>query len=332
MKAKVSNIIILLSVALVGLFVLDLCCGSVWIPLHRVLEGDSLLAQIVLDLRLPKAITAVLAGAALSISGLMMQTLFRNPLAGPYILGVSSGASLGVALFTMLGGLTLNLFNSQLLSTLNSPLSTIMAAIIGSTVVLLLMLALSRKVKSSVSLLIVGLMVGSLASALIGVIQNFADPDSLKLFIVWTLGSLSGVGWGEMQVLLPIMVIGLVLSVVLVKPLNGLILGEDYARSLGIHIDRVRRGIVVTTGLLAGGITAFCGPIAFIGVAVPHIARKLIGSTNHNWTLPTCALVGANLILLCDLLSSLFVYPLPISTLSALVGAPVIIYVIVKKH
>ena len=322
----------ILSFSLVGLFVLDLCCGSVWIPLHRVLEGDSLLSQIVLDLRLPKAITAVLAGVALSISGLMMQTLFRNPLAGPYILGVSSGASLGVALFTMLGGLTLNLFSSQLLSPLHSPLSTIIAAIIGSTAVLLLMLALSRKVKSSVSLLIVGLMVGSLASALIGVIQNFADPDSLKLFIVWTLGSLSGVGWGEMGVLLPIMLVGLVLSVVLVKPLNGLILGEDYARSLGIHIDRVRGGIVVATGLLAGGITAFCGPIAFIGVAVPHIARKLIGSTNHNWTLPACALVGANLILLCDLLSSLFVYPLPISTLSALVGAPVIIYVIVKKN
>ena len=228
-----------------------------------------------------------------------------------------------------------NLINSSTINyktSINSPLSTIIAAIIGSTAVLLLMLALSRKVKSSVSLLIVGLMVGSLASALIGVIQNFADPDSLKLFIVWTLGSLSGVGWGEMQVLLPIMVIGLVLSVLLVKPLNGLILGEDYARSLGINIDRVRRRIVVTTGLLAGGITAFCGPIAFIGVAVPHIARALIGSTNHNWTLPTCALVGANLILLCDLLSSLFVYPLPISTLSALVGAPVIIYVIVKKN
>ena len=327
MERKNKLIVILLSVALVGLFVLDLCCGSVWIPLHRVLEGDSLLSQIVLDLRLPKAITAVLAGAALSISGLMMQTLFRNPLAGPYILGVSSGASLGVALFTMLSGLIL-LPSSSILN----PLSLIASAIIGSAIVLLLMLAVGRKVKSSVSLLIVGLMVGSLASALIGVIQNFADPDSLKLFIVWTLGSLSGVGWGEMQVLLPIMVIGLVLSVVLVKPLNGLILGEDYARSLGIHIDRVRRGIVVTTGLLAGGITAFCGPIAFIGVAVPHIARKLIGSTNHNWTLPTCALVGANLILLCDLLSSLFVYPLPISTLSALIGAPVIIYVIVKRN
>ncbi len=311
---------------------LDLCCGSVWIPLHRVLEDDSLLSQIVLDLRLPKAITAVLAGVALSISGLIMQTLFRNPLAGPYILGVSSGASLGVALFTMLGGLTFNLFNSKLLSTLNSPLSTIMAAIIGSIVVMLLMLAVGRKVKNSVSLLIVGLMVGSLASAIIGVIQNFADPDSLKLFIVWTLGSLSGVGWEEMSVLLPIMVMGLVLSVLLIKPLNGLILGEDYARSLGINIGRVRRTIVVTTGLLAGGITAFCGPIAFIGVAVPHIARALIGSTNHNWTLPTCALVGANLLLICDLLSSLFVYPLPISTLSALIGAPVIIYVIVKRN
>lgn len=331
MERKNKLIVILLSVSLVGLFVLDLCCGSVFIPLHKALEGDSLLSQILLDLRLPKAITAILAGMALSISGLIMQTLFRNPLAGPYILGVSSGASLGVALFTMLSGLIL-FPSSFFLSGGCRVGATILAAILGSALVLLLMLAVGRKVKNSVSLLIVGLMVGSLASAIIGVIQNFSDPDSLKLFIVWTLGSLSGVGWSEMMVLLPIMLIGLVLSVLLIKPLNGLILGEDYARSLGINIGRVRRTIVVTTGLLAGGITAFCGPIAFIGVAVPHIARALIGSTNHNWTLPTCALVGANLLLICDLLSSLFVYPLPISTLSALIGAPVIIYVIVKRN
>ena len=327
MERKNKIIVLLLLVALVGFFVLDLCCGSVWIPIRQAVAGDSLLSQIVLDLRLPKAITAMLAGMALSVSGLMMQTLFRNPLAGPYILGVSSGASLGVALFTMLSGMFFVAPASG-----GRVGSTILAAILGSILVMLLMLAVGRKVKNSVSLLIVGLMVGSLASAVIGVIQNFADPDSLKLFIVWTLGSLSGVGWGEMWVLLPIMVIGLVLSVLLIKPLNGLILGEDYARSLGINIGRVRRGIVVTTGLLAGGITAFCGPIAFIGVAVPHIARALIGSTNHNWTLPTCALVGANLILICDLISSLFVYPLPISTLSALIGAPVIIYVIVKNN
>lgn len=311
-------ILILLSVVMVGLFALDLCCGSVWLNLHDALGDQGVLHHIFLDIRLPKAITAILAGMALSVSGLMMQTLFRNPLAGPYILGVSSGASLGVALLTMLSGIVF-------------VFSTALAAIAGSAIVLLLMLLLARRIRSNVTLLIVGMMVGAIASALVGVIQNFADPDSLKLFIVWTLGSLQGVGWQELRYLLPITIVGIIMAIGLVKPLNGLLLGEDYAQGLGIRVSSIRWAIVLATGLLVGGITAFCGPIAFVGVAVPHIARGLFRTTNHRLTLPACALIGANLLLVCDILSSLCTYPLPISTLSSLIGAPIIIYVIIRN-
>ncbi len=279
-----------------------------------------------MNIRLPKALTAILAGVALSVSGLMMQTLFRNPLAGPYILGVSSGASLGVALLTMLSGIVISPLSFVL-----APLSTAIAAIIGSALVLLLMLLIARRIRSNVTLLIVGMMVGAVASALVGVIQNYADPDSLKLFIVWTLGSLQGVGWQEMQYLLPITIVGILGALALIKPLNGLLLGEDYAQGLGISVRYIRWAIVLVSGLLVGGITAFCGPIAFVGVAVPHIARGLFQTTNHRLTLPACALIGANLLLVCDILSSLCTYPLPISTLSSLIGAPIIIYVIIRN-
>ena len=205
------------------------------------------------------------------------------------------------------------------------------AACIGASLVLLLVLAVSRRVKSNVSLLIVGLMFGSIAGALVSLLQNFANPDALKLFIVWTLGSLSSVSWSDMQILLPILLIGIVLVLCVLKPLNGLMLGEDYARGLGINVPRTRLLIVLATGLLAGGVTAFCGPIAFIGVAVPHIARGLFRSSNHRITLPASALIGACLLLLCDVLCSLFTYPLPISTVSALFGAPMIIWIILKN-
>jgi len=308
------------------LFGLDLCSGSIWLNLFDVLGGghaDTIEYTILLNLRLPKAIVAVLAGAALSVSGLMMQTLFRNPLAGPYILGVSSGASLGVAFVTMC--------SVMLAWTPFVHLGAVAAAILGSTAVLLLVMAVSRRVQSNVSLLIVGMMFGSIAGALVSLMQNFANPDALKLFIVWTLGSLESVGWTDMPLMAGIVVIGLLCAVLLMKPLNGLLLGEDYARGLGIDVQRTRLGIVLTTGLLAGGVTAFCGPIAFVGVAVPHIARGLLRSSNHRLTLPASALIGANLLLVCDILASLFTYPLPVSTVSALFGAPVIIWIILKK-
>ena len=299
---------------------LDICSGSIWLwPFGDLTPMEQ---QILHAIRFPKALTAIMAGAALSVSGLMMQTLFRNPLAGPYTLGVSSGASLGVALLTML-----SVFSIQL-----SVFSLPVAACVGATMVLLLVLAVSRRVTSNVSLLIVGLMFGSIAGDLVSLLQNFANPDALKLFIVWTLGSLCSVGWGDMQMMIPILLIGTLFVLLALKPLNGLLLGEDYARGLGIHVERTRLYIVLATGLLAGGVTAFCGPIAFIGVAVPHIARGLFGTSNHRITLPASALIGACLLLVCDILCSLFIYPLPISTVSALFGAPVIIWIILKNN
>lgn len=306
-----------LGIALVLLFILDVCKGGTeWLwPFGEMSEIDG---RILHDIRLPKAVTAILAGAGLSVAGLIMQTLFRNPLAGPYTLGVSSGASLGVAFLTMCSASMVVML----------PL----AACIGATLVLLLVLAVSKRVKSNVSLLIVGIMFGAIAGALVTLLQQFANPDALKLFIVWTMGSLSSVGWTDMQLLVPILMAGTVFVLLSLKPLNGLLLGEDYARGLGIHIGRTRLFIVLATGLLAGGITAFCGPIAFIGVAVPHIARGIFKTSNHRVTIPASALIGACLLLVCDVICSLFVHPLPIMTVSALFGAPVIIWIIMKNR
>ena len=297
----------------------DICSGSMWLWPFGELSGMEY--NILHAIRIPKAITAIFAGAALSVSGLIMQTLFRNPLAGPYTLGVSSGASLGVALLTMLG-----VFSIQL-----SAVSIPIAACIGATLVLMLVMGVSKKVTSNVSLLIVGMMFGAIAGALVSLLQNFANPDALKLFIVWTLGSLSSVSWSDMQLLIPILLLGTLFVLLALKPLNGLLLGEDYARGLGIHVGRTRLFIVLATGLLAGGVTAFCGPIAFIGVAVPHIARGVFKTSNHRVTIPASALIGACLLLVCDLLCSLAIFPLPISTVSALFGAPIIIWIILKN-
>ena len=317
------SIFIFLAVLLMLFFALDVCSGSLWLwPFGDLspMESNSLHA-----IRLPKAISAVLAGASLSVAGLIMQTLFRNPLAGPYTLGVSSGASLGVALLTMMGTIISN-FKYQI-----SNISIPVAAVVGATLVLLLVLAVSKRVTNNVSLLIVGMMFGSIAGALVSLLQNFANPDALKLFIVWTLGSLSSVGWSDMSMLVPIILLGALFVILALKPLNGLMLGEDYARGLGINVSRTRLYIILATGLLAGGVTAFCGPIAFIGVAVPHIARGIFSSSNHRITIPASALIGACLLLVCDILCSLTVYPLPISTVSALFGAPVIIWIILKN-
>ena len=326
---KNSYIFIALFLLLLLLALLDVCSGSIWISPLSTLNSQlsTLNSQLLLHLRLPKMITAILAGASLSVAGLMMQTLFRNPLAGPYILGVSSGASLGVALVTMLGTLAF----SPLRLIASSPNSLIAAAIIGSMLTMLLVMLFAKRISSNVTLLIVGMMVGNIAGALVNMIQNFANPDSLKLFIVWTLGSLSGVSWDE----LPILTIGIVLAAILVlmliKPLNGLLLGEDYARGLGIHVERTRWMMVLASCLLAGSVTAFCGPIAFIGVAVPHIARGIFATSNHRLTVPASALIGANILLVCDILCNLGTYSLPISTMSALFGAPIILWIVLKK-
>lgn len=320
---RTSVIFIGLGALLLLFFGLDVCSGSVWLwPFGDLSDMEY---NILHAIRLPKALTAILAGASLSVAGLIMQTLFRNPLAGPYTLGVSSGASLGVAFLTMLGSILSPLTISL------SPIGLPISAVLGASLVLLLVLAVSKRVTSNVSLLIVGMMFGSIAGALVSLLQNFANPDALKLFIVWTLGSLSSVGWADMGMLVPVLLLGTLFVLLSLKPLNGLLLGEDYARGLGINVSRTRLFIVLATGLLAGGVTAFCGPIAFIGVAVPHIARGLFHSSNHRITIPASALIGACLLLVCDVLCSLFIYPLPISTVSALFGAPVIIWIILKN-
>ncbi len=311
-----------LAVALLLCFAADICCGSLWLSPLRFSSLSPIEQRILLSIRLPKALTALLSGAALSVAGMLMQTLFRNPLAGPYTLGVSSGASLGVAFVTMCASLVGTAVAGQF--------STIVAAIAGSTLVLLLVIGVAERVRSNVSLLIVGMMFGSIAGALVNLLQNFSNPDALKLFVVWTLGSLNSVGWAQMPYLAGVLGVGSLLSIGLLKPLNGLLLGEEYARGLGISIARTRLLIVLATGLLAGGVTAFCGPIAFIGVAVPHIARGLFRSSNHRIVVPAAALIGADILLVCDLICSCFTYPLPISTVSALFGAPIIIGIVLR--
>ena len=309
------------------LALLDVCSGSIWISPLSTLNSQlsTLHSQLLLHLRLPKMLTAILAGASLSVAGLMMQTLFRNPLAGPYILGVSSGASLGVALVTMVTTILPLAFSL-------SPHSFIAtSAIIGSMLTMLLVMLFARRIRSNVTLLIVGMMVGNIAGALVNMIQNFANPDSLKLFVVWTLGSLSGVSWEELPTLAIGIAIAAIIVLMLIKPLNGLLLGEDYARGLGIHVERTRWMMVLASCLLAGSVTAFCGPIAFIGVAVPHIARGIFATSNHRLTVPASALIGANILLVCDILCNLGTYSLPISTMSALFGAPIILWIVLKK-
>lgn len=325
-----STIFLILFLLTLGLFLLDLAWGSISISLQEIISiflqssNDSINSEILLNFRLPKAITALLAGASLSVAGLMMQTLFRNPLADPYILGVSSGASLGVALVMMTAAVLPIAFVS-------SGWAIILAAIIGASIVLILVVGVSFKVNNAVSLLIVGIMFGTIAGSLVSVLQNFSNPDAVKLFLMWTFGSLSAVTWNYMWVLLPVVMVGLSLSFYLQKKLDGLLLGENYARGLGISIAQTRFWIVLSTGLLAGGVTAFTGPIAFVGVAIPHIARGIFRSSSHKVLLPACVLLGASLLLLCDIISQIPTYTLPINTISALFGAPIIIWIILKR-
>ena len=320
----------LLSALLIILFVSDLALGSIHIPLSAIFDVFSgknsvgINAVILLNFRLPKAITAILAGASLSVAGLMMQTLFRNPLADPYILGVSSGASLGVALLTMASvGLPAILVGSGW--------AMILAAIIGAAIVLLLVVAVSFRIENAVSLLIVGIMFGTIAGSIVSILQNFSNPDAIKLFILWTFGSLSAVTWTYMQVLLPVLLIGFGIAFFIQKRLDGLLLGENYAQALGISIVQTRLLIVVATGLLAGGITAFTGPIAFVGVAIPHIARGLFRTSSHKVLLPASLLCGSCLLLVCDIITQIPAYTLPINTISSLFGAPIILWIIFRR-
>lgn len=330
MRPRNVIIFLLLFLLLLLLFAVDLAWGSVRIPFDELLatlsgkSNNAINHEIIINFRLPKALTAILAGAGLSVAGLMMQTLFRNPLADPYILGVSSGASLGVALALMSATLLPIAF-------IASSWGLILAAVIGAALVLLLVIGVSAKVQNAVSLLIVGIMFGTIASSIVGILQFFSNPDAIKLFIMWNLGSLSAVNWQQLWILLPCIAAGIILSFSLYQRLNGLLLGENYAKGLGIPLLQTRIWILLATGILAGGITAFTGPIAFVGVAIPHIARGLFRTSLHQILIPACVLLGAGLILLCDIISQIPTYTLPINTISSLFGAPIIIWIIMKR-
>ncbi len=328
-----SSILILLMIA----FVADVAIGSVNIPfaeLTKILfgktSGHESWNTIVFDFRLPRAITAVLAGAALAVSGLQMQSLFRNPIAGPYLLGVSSGASLGVALLILATG-SLTFFKDFIG---NEGWGMIIAAITGSSLVLLLMLFISTRVNDITTILIIGMMFGSVVSAIVGILEYYSDNDSLKAFTIWSFGSLSGVVWKQLHVLIPSLIIGFVVAFIMIKPLNLLLLGENYAKSTGLNLMRTRILLIISTGILAGGITAFCGPIGFIGTAVPHINRIIFKTTDHRLLVPASLISGALLVLICDIVAQLpkDQVSLPINAITALIGAPIVIWIILSRR
>ena len=320
---------VLLSLLLVVLFALDLMVGSVALSPSEVWhalfggEADTATSTIVRSIRLVKAMVAVVAGAALAVSGLEMQTLFRNPLAGPFVLGISSGASLGVALL-LLGAPILGVSASPLVASLG----VAGAAWGGAALILLLIAALSHRIKDIMVILILGMMCSSGMDALVQILQYLSNEGALKSFVVWTMGSLGDVTGTQLWMLLVAVALGLVLAIAAIKPLNLLLLGEQYARTMGLSIPRSRALIFGSTTLLAGTVTAFCGPVGFIGLAVPHLARMLFREADHRTLLPATALTGSCVLLLCDLISKWLT--LPINTMTALMGIPIVVWVVLR--
>ena len=330
MKQRSTRLFIILSLLLVILFVLDLLIGSVHIPLRDILgalfggDVDASTRLIVLDIRLIKAIVAILTGMALSVSGLQMQTLFRNPLAGPYVLGINSGASLGVALF-ILGMPLLGIATNSTMSSIG----TAGAAWLGSALILAFVASVSTRIKDIMVILILGMMISSGVSAVVQILQYLSNEEALKSFVIWTMGSLGDVTTNQLHLMLPAVLLGLVVSVAVIKPLNLLLLGEQYARTMGLNVRRSRYLIFLSTTLLAGTVTAFCGPIGFVGLAIPHIARMLFSNADHRILLPASALCGAVTLLICDIVSKSLT--LPINTITALLGIPIVIWVVIRN-
>lgn len=326
---------LILFILLIVFFIADVCLGTVYIEPGQVLdailglenaETSKTVRYIITEMRLPRAIMAVFTGAGLAIAGLLMQTLFRNPLAGPFVLGISSGAGLGVALVIM-GATALGLGAI-------SGVGIITASVAGSLAVLLLIILMSLRIKDTMGLLIVGLMVGSLSSAIVGILSYFSSSEELKRYVFWSLGSLGNINWDDLFIIILLFLIAIVLLLWIIKPLNALLLGESYALSLGINIKKTRWVIIIITSILAGSITAFAGPIAFIGLAVPHLSRLILPTVNHKILIPMAILLGATLLLFCDLVSQLPFsnYSLPINAVTSLLGAPLIIWLIMRKR
>ena len=303
------------------LFLLDLAVGAVAVPLGDVwaaLTGGDCpraTAKIILNIRLIKAVVALLAGAALSVSGLQMQTLFRNPLAGPYVLGISSGASLGVALVVLAG--------------VGSSIGIAGAAWLGAAIVLVVIAAVGHRIKDIMVILILGMMFSSGIGAVVQILQYVANDESLKMFVIWTMGSLGDVTFNQLAVLIPSIIAGLLLAVITIKPLNLLLFGEEYAVTMGLNVRRSRGLLFLSTTLLAGTVTAFCGPIGYIGLAMPHVTRMLFRNSDHRVLVPGTVLSGASVLLLCDLVSKLFT--LPINAITALLGIPIVVWVVLRN-
>ena len=321
MRSRSAILFATLAALTLFLFLLDLAVGAVAVPLGDVwaaLTGGDCpraTAKIILNIRLIKAVVALLAGAALSVSGLQMQTLFRNPLAGPYVLGISSGASLGVALVVLAG--------------VGSSIGIAGAAWLGAALVLVVIAAVGHRIKDIMVILILGMMFSSGVGAIVQILQYLSKEESLKAFVIWTMGSLGDVTFDQLAMLIPSIIAGLLLAVVTIKPLNLLLFGEDNDMSMGLNIRRSRGLLCLSKTLLAGTVTAFCGPIGFIGLAMPHLTRMLFRNSDHRVLVPGTVLSGAAVLLLCDLVSKMFT--LPINAITALLGIPIVVWVVLRN-
>lgn len=330
MRSRTTIIFVVLAALTVLLLLVDIGAGSVKLSIGEVADallgrGDNpATTKIVVDIRLTKGIVAIIAGIALSVSGLQMQTLFRNPLAGPYVLGVSSGASLAVALFILGAPLTGGL------SATAASLGMTGAALVGSAVVLALIAVAGRRLKDIMVVLILGMMVSSAISAIVQILQYMSSDEALKSFVIWTMGSLGNVTAEQLPILGVTVALGLILAVATTKSLNLLLLGEEYAVTMGYDNRRGRTMVLVSTALLAGSVTAFCGPIGFVGLALPHVARVAFGTADHRVLIPGAALTGAAVMLGCDIVSKLFV--IPVNAVTALVGIPIVIWIVFRNR
>ena len=330
-------VFILLFTALAFCFILNISLGSVSIPpsetFAAVTGGGSINPSweyIIFNYRIPKALTAILVGSGLALSGLLMQTLFRNPLAGPFVLGISSGASLGAALLIM-GS---SLFSGFMAIGPASDISLAVASSIGSFLVLLAVMAVAAKVKDTMALLIIGLMFGSITAAIVSVLSYFTDAEKLRQFVFWSFGSVGNLSWAQLATLFLLLFLGVLFATLSIKALNAFLLGENYARSLGVDLKASRFLVIIATGLLAGSVTAFAGPIAFVGLAVPHLTRQLFNTTDHKILIPAVLIYGAILMLLCDTVAQLpnSASVLPINAITSILGAPVVIWLLVRKR
>ena len=338
-RSSTVILMILLGISIAGFFILNLLLGSVHIPFDEIIgillgrnDGNVIWTNIILKSRLPQSLTAMMAGAGLAVSGLLMQTVFRNPLAGPSVLGISSGASLGVACVVLLSGSIGGVALSKL--GVIGEVTITLSAIVGSLLIMALIAFVAQKVRGNVTLLIMGVMIGYIANAIIGVLKFFSAEEDIRAYVIWGLGSFSRVSGGQTSVFIILMLVLLPMSFFLIKTLNLLLLGDSYAKNLGLNIKRARLWVIGCSGVLVAVVTAYCGPVVFLGLAVPHICRGLFHTSNHAVILPASLLGGASLALLCNLIARMpgFEGALPVNSVTALVGAPVVMWVLFNKR